>query len=301
VQEQDQEHIPVLAQALVETIRLDKDAVAVDATLGHGGHCLLLGRQLGPAGMIIGFDVDEKCIGKAEGILGGLDCRVVLIRDNFSRMEAHLNKLGVGKVDLILADLGWCSAQMTDAEKGLSFQTNMLLDMRLDSRLKVTAADIVNKYPEKELADVIYEYGEEHASRKIARVLVEYRRNTTIKTTQELAVLVCRALRKQPGFGRIHPATKTFQALRIAVNDELGSLKTLLETAPGLLKDKGYFAVISFHSLEDRMVKMNFKENKEKGIYTVLTKKPIIASDQEVKDNPRSRSAKLRIAQRTIF
>jgi 16S rRNA (cytosine1402-N4)-methyltransferase len=301
VQENEQEHIPVLAQALVETIELDKDAVAIDATLGHGGHSFLLGRQLGPAGMIIGFDVDEKCIGKAEVVLKGLDCRVVLIKDNFSRMEAHLQKLGVGKVDMILADLGWCSAQMTDVEKGLSFQTNMLLDMRLDSRLKVTAADIVNKYPENELANLIYEYGEEHASRKIARVLVEYRRNTTIRTTQELAVLVCRALKKQQGFGRIHPATRTFQALRIAVNDELGSLTTLLEQAPGLLKDKGYVAVISFHSLEDRMVKMNFKENKEKGIYNILTKKPITASDQEVMDNPRSRSAKLRIAQRTIF
>jgi 16S rRNA (cytosine1402-N4)-methyltransferase len=301
VQQENQEHIPVLAKALVETIVLDRDAVAVDATIGHGGHSLLLGGQLGPGGMIIGFDVDKKCIGKAEVVLAGLDCRVVLVRDNFSRMEAHLSKLGAGKVDLILADLGWCSGQVADAEKGLSFQTNMPLDMRLDERLKVTAADIVNKYEEKELADLIYEYGEEHASRKIARVLIEYRRNRTIKTTEELAGLVCRALKKQPGFGRIHPATRTFQALRIAVNDELGSLRTLLDEAPRLLKDKGYIAVISFHSLEDRMVKVNFKENKEKGIYAVLTKKPITASDEEVKDNPRSRSAKLRVAQRTIF
>lgn len=301
MEQNEQEHIPVLATALVEAVKLNRDAVAVDATVGHGGHSSILGRQLGPAGVLIGFDVDEKCIGKAEEVLKGLDCRVVLIRDNFSRMEAHLEKLGVGKADMILADLGWCSAQMTDVTKGLSFQTNMLLDMRLDPRLKVTAADIVNRYPEKELADLIYEYGEEHASRKIARVLIEYRRNTTIKTTQELAVLVCRALKKQPGFGRIHPATRTFQALRIAVNDELGSLKTLLDVAPGLLKDKGYAAVISFHSLEDRMVKVNFKENHEKGIYSILTKKPIVASDQEVMDNPRSRSAKLRIAQRTIF
>jgi 16S rRNA (cytosine1402-N4)-methyltransferase len=300
VEQNEQEHIPVLAQALVDSIKLDKEAVAVDATLGHGGHSLLFGRQLGPAGMLIGFDVDEKCIRKAEEVLKGLDCRVMLIKDNFSRMEAHLQKINVGKVDLILADLGWCSAQMSDPSKGLSFQTNMLLDMRLDERLKVTAAEIVNKYPEKELADLIYEYGEEHASRKIAKVLVEYRRNTTIKTTEELAVLVCRALKKQPGFGRIHPATRTFQALRIAVNDELGSLRTLLDKAPSLLNDKGYVAAISFHSLEDRIVKMNFKENKEKGIYTILTKKPIVASDQEVMDNPRSRSAKLRIAQRTI-
>jgi 16S rRNA (cytosine1402-N4)-methyltransferase len=301
VQQENQEHIPVLAKALVELIALDKEAVAVDATIGHGGHSLLLGGQLGPGGVIIGFDVDEKCIGKAEVVLAGLSCRVVLIKDNFARMEAHFRQLGIDKADLILADLGWCSSQMADAEKGLSFQTNMSLDMRLDERLKVTAADIVNKYPEKELADLIFEYGEEHASRKIARVLIEYRRNRTIKTTEELATLVCRALKKQAGFGRIHPATRTFQALRIAVNDELGSLKTLLEKAPELLKDKGYIAVISFHSLEDRMVKVNFKENKEKGVYGILTKKPMIASDQEVMDNPRSRSAKLRVAQRTIF
>jgi 16S rRNA (cytosine1402-N4)-methyltransferase len=298
VQQDNQEHIPVLAEALVGTIKLDRDAVAVDATVGHGGHSLLLGGQLGPGGMIIGFDVDEKCIRKAEAVLARLNCRVMLIKDNFSRMEAHLSKIGISKVDAIVVDLGWCSAQVADAERGLSFQTNMPLDMRLDDRLKVSAADIVNKYAEKELADVIFEYGEEHASRKIARIIIEYRRGRTIRTTDELAGLVCRALKKQPGFGRLHPATRTFQALRIAVNDELGSLRSLLAAAPGLLKENGYLAVISFHSLEDRIVKLNFKENKEKGVYSIITKKPVVASDLEVSSNPRSRSAKLRIAQK---
>jgi len=299
VQQDDQEHIPVLAEALVEAIKLDRDAVVVDATIGHGGHSFLLGGQLGPEGILAGFDVDEKCIRKAEAVLARLSCRVVLIKDNFSRMEAHLSEIGISGVNAIIADLGWCSSQMVDAERGLSFQTNMPLDMRLDQRLKLTAADIVNKYGEKELADLIYEYGEEHASRKIARIIIEYRRNRTIRTTDELANLVCRAVKKQPGLGRLHPATRTFQALRIAVNDELGSLKSLLAAAPRVLKPEGFFAVISFHSLEDRLVKQDFKENKEKGVYSIITKKPVVASDSEVRSNPRSRSAKLRIAQRT--
>jgi len=300
VQQDNQEHMPVLAEALARIITIDRDAVAVDATVGHGGHSLLLGGRLGPDGILIGFDVDEKCIRKAEAVLSKLSCRVVLIRDNFSRMEAHLCQLGISRVDAVIADLGWCSSQMSDAGRGLSFQENMPLDMRLDDRLTVPAADIVNKYPEKDLANLIYEYGEEHSSRKIARIIVEYRRDRTIKTTAELSQLVCRAVKRQPGFGRLHPATRTFQALRIAVNDELGSLGRLLEKAPELLRADGYMAVISFHSLEDRMVKMNFKENKEKGIYSILTAKPIVASDEEVRSNPRSRSAKLRIAQRTI-
>lgn len=298
MQSDNQEHIPVLAEALGKAIKLDTDAVAVDATVGHGGHSLLLGGQLGPAGMMIGFDVDEKCIRKAEAVLARLRCRVAIIKDNFSRMEAHLSRINIAGVDAIIADLGWCSVQAVDAEKGLSFQVNMPLDMRLDSALKVTAADIVNKYGEKELADLIYQFGEEHASRKIARIIIEYRRNRTIRTTEELAALVCRAVKKKPGFGRLHPATRTFQALRIAVNDELGSLASLLGAAPRLLKEKGYIAVISFHSLEDRLVKLNFRENSEKGIYSILTKKPLVASDLEVRSNPRSRSAKLRIARK---
>jgi 16S rRNA (cytosine1402-N4)-methyltransferase len=299
VQEENAGHIPVLAEALVQTIALDREAVAVDATLGHGGHSLLLGRQLGPAGVLIGFDVDEKCIRKAGAVLEGLACRVILIKDNFARMEAHLSRLGIPRVDLILADLGWCTAQMEDPERGLSFQKNMPLDMRLDNRLKTNAADIVNKYSEKDLADLIYEFGEEHASRKIAKAIIEYRRDRTIKTTAELARLVCRALRRQPGSGRLHPATRTFQALRIAVNDELENLRILLQIAPQLLKSGGLLAVISFHSLEDRLVKTSFRENKTSGIYEILTKKPIVASDLEVRANPRSRSAKLRIVRRT--
>ena len=200
--------------------------------------------------------------------------------------------------DLILADLGFCSAQLKDPLKGLSFQENMKLDMRLDSRLKISAADIVNTSDEKSLADLIYKYGEDRASRRISRFIVEHRQNQPIRTTGQLAAVVCKSL-NLPATGRkwkIHPATRTFQALRIAVNDELGSLERLLESASEVVKVGGYIAIISFHSLEDRIVKEDFKCKKSEGLYEVVTKKPLVADRQEVAVNPRSRSAKLRIA-----
>jgi 16S rRNA (cytosine1402-N4)-methyltransferase len=181
---------------------------------------------------------------------------------------------------------------------GLSFAEDMPLDMRIDKRLKVTAADIVNKTSEKELADLIYKYGEDRASRRIARFIVQRRRIQPIKTTGRLAEIVCEALGRFARHPRIHPATRTFQALRIAVNNELDNLKELLDSAPELLKKDGRIAIISFHSLEDRQVKQSFIKNKEAGIYKIITKKPIVPTREEVAENRRSRSAKLRIAQR---
>ena len=182
---------------------------------------------------------------------------------------------------------------------GLSFTSNMPLDMRLDKRLKLTAADIVNKSDEKSLADLIYQYGQDRASRRIARFLVRERCKNAIKTTAELAAVICRALGKSQGRGgRIHPATRTFQALRIAVNKELDCLDSLLSVGPELLVKGGKIAVISFHSLEDRAVKNNFKENKKEGLYKLLTKKPIVPSRSEIFKNRRARSAKLRIAEK---
>ncbi len=199
---------------------------------------------------------------------------------------------------MIFADLGFCSAQLADRRLGLSFQENQPLDMRLDDRLERTAADIVNSFDEKSLADIIYKYGQDRASRRIARFIVRTRLERRIETTGQLATIVCKAL-GQRGRGRrsrIHPATRTFQALRIAVNDELGALQELLAAAPTILKRGGVIAVISFHSLEDRIVKTDFRENAATGIYEILTKKPIIASRDEIDRNPRARSAKLRIA-----
>ena len=294
------EHIPVLAGTLAERIKLPSDGVMVDATIGQGGHSLLLGRTLGPEAVIVGLDVDTNAVRRARLNLKQLACKVIVIRSNFSQIKEELSKQSIEKVDFILADLGVGSAQLADPEFGLSFQTNMPLDMRIDKRLKRTAADIVNKSDEKSLADLIYQFGQDRASRRIARFIVRQRKAEPIETTGQLAQIVSKALGK-PKRGRrskIHPATRTFQALRIAVNNELENLKNLLDSAPGLLKKNGYIAVISFHSLEDRLVKSDFRQNEKSGIYRIVTKKPIVPTSEEIKENRRARSAKLRIAQK---
>jgi len=293
------EHIPVLAEILAEQIRLPKDGVMVDATIGHGGHSLLFGRTLGPAGVIVGLDIDEKTTQRAHLRLKELACRTIVLHANFSEMAEQLRLQSIEKADFILADLGVSSSQLTDETIGLSFQSNMPLDMRMDARLSVTAADIVNKSDEKSLADLIYRYGEDRASRRIARFIVEQRRRQKITTTGELAAVICRAMgRHEKPKGRIHPATRTFQALRIAVNHELENLQKLLDDCPGVLRKGGRVAVISFHSLEDRIVKNDFRKNEADGIYQIVTKKPIVPSCEEKTRNRRARSAKLRIAER---
>jgi 16S rRNA (cytosine1402-N4)-methyltransferase len=293
------EHVPVLAETLAELVDLPKDGVMVDVTIGQGGHSLQFGHFLGPEGAIVGFDIDKKAIQRAHIVLKDLSCRVILIHSNFSEIREKLIEHEIGEVDFILADLGVSSIQLADVEMGLSFTSNMPLDMRLDKRLKLTAADIVNKSDEKSLADLIYQYGQDRASRRIARFLVRQRGKHPIKTTSELADVVCRALGKGKGRGsRIHPATRTFQALRIAVNKELECLDSLLSAGPDLLAKGGKIAIISFHSLEDRAVKNNFRENKKEGIYKLLTKKPIVPSRAEIFKNRRARSAKLRIAEK---
>ena len=292
------EHIPVLADVLVEQIRLPQDAVVVDTTIGQGGHSLLFGKGLGPKGAIIGLDVDINAIRRAQSALEGLQCRVILVNSNFSEIADVVRGQGIEKVDFILADLGVCSAQLEDDRMGLSFQRNMPLDMRLDKRLKTTAADIINRADEKTLADLIYRFGEERASRRIARFIVERRHREPITTTGQLAAIVSSALTKGGQWSKIHPATRTFQALRIAVNNELENLTTLLGSASALLGQNGYIAVISFHSLEDRIVKTDFKSNESNGIYRIVTKKPISPLRSEISNNRRARSAKLRIAQK---
>jgi 16S rRNA (cytosine1402-N4)-methyltransferase len=289
------EHVPVLVEALAQAIRIPEGGLFVDATIGYGGHSRILGQPLGPAGTILGLDVDPGCLERARTALSGLPCRVILERENFANIKDVMARTGVGKADLILADLGWCSGQLEDPRRGFSFQHNMPLDMRLDDRRTTTAADWVNGAEEKELADVIFEYGEERASRRIARAIVEHRRGQKITTTAQLANLVYRTLGRG---GKIHPATKTFQALRIVVNDELGSLERLLEAAPSCLKPGGRIAIISFHSLEDRRVKQDFQRNRLEGIYEILTDKPMVPQEDEMRKNPRARSAKMRMAER---
>ncbi len=273
----------------------------VDATTGHGGHSLLFGSRLGPAGTLVGLDFDSRSLERARQRLAGLSCKVILVKSNFSRIAECLAELGIQAVDFLLADLGLCSAQLADSDIGLSFRTDMPLDMRIDESLETTAADIVNELDEKSLADLIFQYGQDRASRRIARFIVERRQREPIRTTGQLAAVVCSALRapNRKYKPRKHPATRTFQALRIAVNHELDNLESLLSSAPGLLKKDGFIAIISFHSLEDGMVKRDFKKNQSDGVYRICTKKPIVPSPEEIAVNNRARSAKLRIAQKT--
>jgi len=294
------EHKPVLAQYIRESLKLNSDAIVVDATVGFAGHSRIFAEQLGEQGMLIGMDVDSKCLELAEQNLAGVKCKVLLVRSNFSGIADVLRENGVQAVDLIFADLGVCSGQLADMDRGLSFGQDMKLDMRLDDRLDVTAADIVNSRDEKGLADLIFNYGQERASRRIARSIIEYNRRAKIKTTGQLVDIICSALGCDPNSrkSKIHPATKTFQALRIAVNKELDNLKIFLDAIPLLLKKNGRAAVISFHSLEDRLVKNNLKNNKAAGVYDIVTRKPIVADRAEEIENPRSRSAKLRIAEK---
>jgi 16S rRNA (cytosine1402-N4)-methyltransferase len=294
------EHVPVLASKLAELVSLPQDAVMVDMTIGHGGHSLLFGRFLGPEGVIVGLDYDMKTIQRAQSSLKDLGCKVILRNSNFVDAESILREEGIEQVDFVLADLGISSSQLGDPEKGLSFDEDMRLDMRIDERIERSAADIVNGADEKTLADLIYKYGEERASRRIARFIFEARKDEQIRTTGQLARIVCRALRRKGKrkWLRTHPATRTFQALRIAVNDELENLKILLGLLPGILKSGGQAAIISFHSLEDRIVKNDFREKAREGVYKLKTKKPVRPSEEEIGSNRRSRSAKLRIAER---
>jgi len=294
------EHIPVLAEALAEQVHLPPNGIIVDVTVGQGGHSHLLGSRLDTRGVIVGLDIDEKALRNSRSKLKDLRCKIRLAHANFAEMDACLTRMGVEKVDLILADLGYSSAQLMDPDLGISFQSDMPLDMRIDRSLKVTAADIVNQTAEKNLADLIFEYGQDRASRRIARFIVHHRRQEPIRTTKQLAAIVSKALYR-PGAGkraRLHPATRTFQALRIVVNDELENLRTLLTAAPPLLKSGGTLAIISFHSLEDRLVKIDFKDNAKMGVYQILTKKPIVPTKDEIGHNRRARSAKLRLARR---
>jgi 16S rRNA (cytosine1402-N4)-methyltransferase len=262
----------------------------VDATVGAGGHARLIAERLRPDGRLIGLDQDPTMLDRARGRL--TDLPVTLVHANFDQLPGVLANLGIERVDGVLADLGFASDQMDAAARGFSFRTEGPLDMRLDPTSGSTAADLVNTLSEGALADVFFEYGEERLSRRVARRVVERRATRPFETTAELAELVRSCV---PRSGGIDPATRVFQALRIAVNDELGALERLLAALPMLVKPGGRVGIISFHSLEDRRVKQAFRTA---GLWQPLTKKPVEAADAEVAANPRSRSARLRVAVR---
>lgn len=294
---EQQQHIPVLVDQLVALVNPSPGTVGVDCTLGGGGHALAICRAVGGDITLFGIDVDPGAIKLARRTLADFSASVTTVRGNFAAISQILSERGHQTVNFIYADLGTSSMQLAAADRGFSFCHDGPLDMRLDPELTTRAADLVNSLKETELGDLIFRYGEEPKSRKIARLICQARRGHRLDSTRELADLVCQALGIDPDRlrpGRIHPATKTFQALRIAVNDELGRLERLLEQVDSLLAPGGRFAVISFHSLEDALVKEDFRRKEEKGIYRPLTKKPVVAEQSEIIRNSRSRSAKLR-------
>jgi 16S rRNA (cytosine1402-N4)-methyltransferase len=287
-------HIPVLPAEVLHRLNPQPGQIVVDCTVGGGGHTRLIAEQVGPGGRVIGLDQDPAMLELARPRLAGMP--VTLVHAAFDDLPDVLRDLGVPAVDGVLADLGVCSDQLDNPARGLTFQTDGPLDMRLDPTRGEPASALVNRLSEHDLADLIYQFGEERFSRRIARRIVEARRETRIETTGRLAEIVRRSVPRMKGRPGIDPATRTFQALRIAVNDELGALDRLLERLPSMLAPDGRAVLISFHSLEDRRVKQAFRQ---KDVWTVLTKKPLTAADDEVRANPRARSAKLRAAKRS--
>ena len=308
-------HVPVLLKEAIDFLAVKRGGTYLDATVGLGGHSYEIARRLGAPGHLIGFDKDPAALAVAQENLAPVVGRqsvvvsesaserpttndqrpdwptVTLLHGSFADLA---NDQRPATIDGILADLGVSSLQLGDPARGFSFQAEGPLDMRMNPMSGETAEQVVNHIDERELADVIYEFGEERRSRRIARAIV---RSRPIRTTKQLVEVISAAARSMK-HERIHPATRTFQALRIFVNRELDDLKALLEAAPTVLKPGGRLVVISFHSLEDRIVKDALRDGAKQGWYRLLTKKPVTASEEEIDRNPRSRSAKMRAAEK---
>jgi 16S rRNA (cytosine1402-N4)-methyltransferase len=286
LEEIDFSHIPVLSQEVITGLNIQAGGNYLDLTIGGGGHSRLI-LETAEDVKITAVDQDLDALNAAKENLSEFGNRVNFIHSNFANYQFPENTY-----DGILADLGVSSYHLDNPERGFSFRNTASLDMRMNQQQSLTAGDIINEWEEKELADIFFKYGEERLSRKIARRIVE---NRPFNTTTELANAIAYSVPPKYRYGRIHPATRVFQALRIAVNDELKVLETLIEKAPKALIAGGKIAIISFHSLEDRIVKHGLRNL---SLLRILTKKPIIATEEEIKENPRSRSAKLRIAER---
>ena len=287
----------MLAEEAVRWLRIDPEGTYVDATVGLGGHALEIARQL-TTGRLIGIDRDARALEVARKRLEEYEKRVTLVQADFSSIDEVMNGLGAGPVHGVLADLGVSSLQLDTAERGFSFRLGGPLDMRMDSDSDeaITAADIVNQTAERELADLLYQYGEERDSRRIARTIVRAR---PIRSTTHLATVVAGAGTSR-GRQKLHPATKTFLALRIAVNRELEALGQFLNRVPATLAPGGRWVVLSYHSLEDRLVKQKFQQLSREGVCAVLTRKVERPTDAEIAANPRARSAKMRVAEKLM-
>lgn len=290
------QHVPVLPKEVLLALDPKSGEPFIDATIGGGGHAASILNQTAPNGKLLGIDLSAEAIERLQKEFAAYGDRVVLVQGNFREIDSIVTKTGFSKSKGILMDLGFSSDELANPKLGLSFQVEGPLDMRFGSQ-ELTAAEIVNSWPEDELVRIIQMYGEERYARPIARAIVKARKQKRILTTLQLVSVVAGAVPRGYERGRINPATRTFQALRIATNDELGNLEAVLPQAVGILPTGGRLAVISFHSLEDRIVKRFFREEAGRTL-RILTKRPIQAGEEEIRRNPRARSAKLRVAEK---
>ncbi len=286
-------HVPVMHEEVLEALKIKDNGIYIDATVGLGGHSKNILNQAGGC-TLIGIDRDDKALEIAKERLKGFE-NVHLVRESFSNIKSVAEGLGYDRVNGILLDIGVSMLHLKSEDRGFSFLSDDLLDMRMDSRQDLTAEKIVNRYREKELADIIWRYGDERFSRRIAKAIVYARQKKPVKSCKELAGIIERAVRRR---GRIHPATRSFQALRIEVNKELDELTAVIDAVPDILAREGRLCVISYHSLEDRIVKNSFKALAKEGLFKIITRKPLVPGRQEQIINPSSRSAKMRIGEK---
>jgi len=289
-------HRPVMCKELVNYLNLNKGGVVLDCTVGSGGHTEAILKEIGPQGKLIGIDQDHHALDAARDKLLERFKNCTLIQGNFRNMDAILAELSIDNLDGIIFDLGISSLQLDSVARGFSIRLDAPLDMRMDSNLKLSAFDLVNFLPEESISDILKKYGEERWHNRIARTIVRERKKSIIVSTRQLADLVRRVTPSK--YTRIHPATRTFQALRIAVNDELMALREGLNKCVSYLRKGARVCVVSFHSLEDRIVKRKFRDFAKEGRLKIITKKPIRPTDEETHANPRARSAKMRVAEK---
>ncbi|MBI4357917.1 MAG: 16S rRNA (cytosine(1402)-N(4))-methyltransferase RsmH [Candidatus Omnitrophica bacterium] len=291
-------HKPVLVDSVLSCLNLRPGCVVVDATVGGGGHAEAILKAIGPNGTLIGLDQDEKALERTQDRLRQVEGRVFLRHENFRHLDQVLSSLHFKSVHAVLLDVGVSSEQLEDPGRGFSFQSDAPMDMRMDERIRRSARDLVRDLSDRDLQSIFRQFGEERRARRIAQAIVRERARKPIETTRALRELIEKLTPLRYRFSRIHPATRVFQALRIVVNDELGALEEALPKAVGALEKEGRLAVITFHSLEDRIVKRFFVQKKTEGVGKIITKKPIRPTEEEVEENPRARSAKLRVIER---
>lgn len=306
-------HVSVLLDECIDNLNIKPDGVYVDCTMGGAGHSKEIVKRLSKDGLFIGFDQDINAINTAKERLSEYSDRVKFVHSNFQNLKNELEKIGVYKVDGVLADLGVSSHQLDEADRGFSYMQDAPLDMRMDIRCSFSAYDVVNTYSEAELSKIIKDYGEDNWAKRIAKFIVEGRKEKNIETTGELVEIIKKAIPKKARIDGPHPAKRTFQAIRIEVNNELGVITEMIDDAASIMNEGGRICIITFHSLEDRIVKNAFRDlatdcicpphipicqcDKE-ALVKVITRKPTLPTDKEIEENPRSRSAKLRVAER---